>query len=128
MKFKDKLQVMRANKRISQQELADAIGVSRATVSSYEQGKFYPKREIYDKLADFFEVDINYFLTEDEGEVFLAAALEQHGKKGLSKAQALLKETAAMFAGGELSDKDKIAFQRVMQEIFLDAMERSSKV
>lgn len=128
MKFRDKLRLQRGKIGISQDKLADIVGVTRGSIANYEQGVSYPKnREVYRKLADFFHVDINYFLTEDEDEIFLAAAMERFGKEGLNRAEVLLKETAALFAGGELSDKDKIAFQREMQAIFLDSMDRDNK-
>jgi len=128
MKFKEKLRLQRDKKGISQAALAEVVGVTRGSIANYEQGTSYPKnREIYTKLADYFGMDVNYFLTEDEDEIFLAVAMERFGKKGLSKAEVLLKETAALFAGGDLSERDRITFQREMQYIFLDSMERASK-
>jgi len=127
MKFKEKLRLQREKKGISQTGLAEIAGVTRGSIANYEQGISYPKnRDVYTKLADYFGVDVNYFLTEDEDEIFLAAAVERFGKEGLSKAEVLLKETAALFAGGDLSEKDRITFQREMQDIFLDSMERAS--
>jgi transcriptional regulator with XRE-family HTH domain len=126
MKFKEKLRLQRKKKGISQGKLADIAGVTRGSIANYEQGVSYPKnRDVYTRLAEYFGVDINYFLTEDEDEIFLAVAMERFGKEGLTKAQVLLKETAALFAGGELSERDKIAFQREMQGIFLDSMSMS---
>jgi len=127
MKFKQKLRLMRERTGISQEKLAEVVGVSRGSIANYEGGVSYPKnREVYSKLAEYFDVDINYFLTEDE--MFLMDASGRFGKEGLGKAEILLQETSVLFAGGELSDKDKIAFQREMQAIFLDSMERASKV
>jgi len=128
MKFRDKLRLQRDRRGISQEKLAEVAGVTRGSIANYEMGVSYPKnRDVYRKLADFFDVDINYFLTEDEDEIFLAVAMERFGKEGLNRADVLLRETAALFSGGGLSDKDKIAFQREMQAIFLDSMERDSE-
>ena len=127
MKFKQKLRLMREKAGISQRKLAEIVGVTRGSIANYEGGVSYPKnREIYARLAEFFDVDTNYFLTEDE--MFLAATSGRFGKEGLDKAEILLQETSVLFAGGELSEKDKIAFQREMQAIFLDSMERARGV
>jgi len=125
MKFKQKLRLMRERVGVSQEKLAEAVGVTRGSIANYEGGVSYPKnREVYTRLAEYFDVDINYFLAEDE--MFLTVAAERFGKEGFNKAEILLQETSALFAGGELSEKDKIAFQREMQAIFLDSMERTS--
>ena len=68
-------------------------------------------------------MDVNYFLTEDEA--FLQSVSELYGKRGLDRANALLEETSALFAGGELSVSDKRAFAMEMQAIFLDSKERA---
>ena len=126
MKFRQKLRLMRERAGISQEKLAAVVGVTRGSIANYEGGTSYPKnREVYSKLAEFFDVDINYFLAEDE--FFLADASARFGKGALDKAEVLLQETAALFAGGELSDLDKIAFQREMQSIFFDSLERTGK-
>ena len=52
---------------------------------------------------------------------------EKHGKKGLDRAHVILEETSALFAGGELSANDKLAFAQQMQAIFLDSKEQARK-
>lgn len=49
---------LRAEKQVSQQQLADAIGVSRKTISTVETGRFTPSVVIALKLATFFEVPV----------------------------------------------------------------------
>ena len=48
----------RSKQKISQQELADAIGVSRKTVSTVETGRFTPSVVIALKMAQYFEVPV----------------------------------------------------------------------
>ena len=126
IKFGDKLKNQRIRRGLTQVELASALGIARRTLCYYEQGVTYPKqRAFYTKLADFFALDVNYFLTEDEE--FLTEAAEKYGRRGLSQAQAVLDQAAALFAGGELSDDDKQAFIREMQELYFDSKERAKK-
>ena len=44
--LKNKLQVARAEKHLSQEELANLVGVSRQTINSIETGKFYPTAKL----------------------------------------------------------------------------------
>lgn len=58
----------RAAKGMSQQELAEAIGVSRKTISTVETGRFTPSVVIALSLAKFFDVAVEdlFQLTEAE--------------------------------------------------------------
>lgn len=49
---------LRSKRKLSQQELADAIGVSRKTISTVETGRFTPSVVIALKMAQFFEVPV----------------------------------------------------------------------
>jgi len=126
IKFGEKLKEQRIRRGLTQIELATALGIARRTLCYYEQGVSYPKqRAFYRKLADFFEVNVNYFLTESEE--FLTEAADKYGRRGLSQAQAVLDQAAALFAGGELSDDDQQAFIREIQELYFDSKERAQK-
>ena len=69
--------------------------------------------------------DENYLKTENEE--FITTASEQYGLRGASQAQQILDQTAAMFAGGELSDEDKMAFIHEIQSLYFDSKERAKK-
>jgi len=49
---------LRSKQKLSQQELADAIGVSRKTISTVETGRFTPSVVIALKMARYFEVPV----------------------------------------------------------------------
>jgi len=120
MKFGEKVREQRNKAGLSQVEVASAIGVTKRTIINYEGGVSYPQdRSVYIKLAEFFDVDINYFLTENEE--FLTMAAEGYGKKGQDQANLILEQAAALFAGGELSEKDQIAFLHDIQALFLES-------
>lgn len=46
LSLKNKLKVARAEKNLSQQELADLVGVSRQTISAIETGQFNPSAKL----------------------------------------------------------------------------------
>lgn len=53
------IRVERAVKRISQQQLADAIGVSRQTIFAIENNKFVPSTELALRLSAYFGKTVN---------------------------------------------------------------------
>ena len=124
MKFGEKLKEQRTSHNITQDALAKELGITRRSLVNYEQGASYPSdRTIYHKLATIFDVDVNYFLTEDEE--FLTMVAKHYGKRGLDQAGVILDQTAALFAGGELSEADQIAFLHDMQRLFLDSKDKA---
>ncbi len=56
MEFKDRLKNLRQEKQISQQELANAIYVSRSAIAKWENGLGIPNRTSYQSLLDYFSV------------------------------------------------------------------------
>lgn len=63
----NRIRVFRAERRMSQADLAEAIGVSRKTISTIEVGRFTPSTVIALKIARYFEVPVEevFSLTED---------------------------------------------------------------
>lgn len=53
------IRVERAIRRISQQDLAEAIGVSRQTIFSIENNKYIPSTELALKLSAYFGKSVN---------------------------------------------------------------------
>jgi putative transcriptional regulator len=53
--MKNTVRVERAIKDITQQQLADAIGVSRNTINSIESGKYVPSTVLALKIARYFD-------------------------------------------------------------------------
>lgn len=54
----NRIAVLRAELKISQQQLAEAIDVSRKTISTIETGRFTPSVTIALKLANYFNVTV----------------------------------------------------------------------
>ncbi|MBO5155641.1 MAG: helix-turn-helix transcriptional regulator [Prevotella sp.] len=64
--MENNLRVERAIKRISQAQLAEAIGVSRQTIFAIENNKFVPSTELALKLSAYFGKTVNeiFWLTD----------------------------------------------------------------
>lgn len=69
----NRIKQLREEKGVSQSDVAHAVGITRQAVSLYEQGKREPKLEIWQKLADLFEVSVPYLqgLSEMSEQVYL---------------------------------------------------------
>ena len=66
MEFNVKLQELRKQKGITQEELAKAIYVSRAAVSKWESGRGYPNIDSLRAIANFYSVSVDELLSGDE--------------------------------------------------------------
>ncbi len=52
--MKNEIRVFRAKHRVTQDELADKLGVSRQTLSAIENNKYFPSLELALKIAKVF--------------------------------------------------------------------------
>ncbi|MFQ8785592.1 MAG: Fic family protein [Clostridia bacterium] len=62
----EKIKKYREEKKITQVEVAEILGVKPATISKYEAGALEPNIESLKKLAELFEVSVDELLKEDE--------------------------------------------------------------
>ena len=66
--MKNRLEEIRKAKGITQEELANALEVSRQTVGSLENGRYNPSIILAFKIARFFEVSIEEVFIYEEGQ------------------------------------------------------------
>jgi putative transcriptional regulator len=65
--MKNKLKVYRAMHDLTQEQLAEAVDVTRQTINAIEQGKYSPSLELAFRLAELFGVTIeDLFIYEEE--------------------------------------------------------------
>lgn len=58
--FQVRLKELRLEEHLTQAELASIIGISKSTISMYENGNREPDFETLESFADYFNVDMNY--------------------------------------------------------------------
>ena len=63
--MKNKLKVYRAMHDLTQEELANKLGVTRATINAIERGRFDPSLRLAFRIARFFEVTIETIFIEE---------------------------------------------------------------
>ena len=64
--FIKKLSILLEEKNITQRELAEKINVTEVTISRYLSGERSPRIEIVNKIAEFFNVSIDYLFGKED--------------------------------------------------------------
>lgn len=82
-----KLKTLRKSQKLTQQAVADKIGITRATISNYEISRRTPHLKDLQKLAEFYGVGLDYFgvSTVDETLELLGRAKEVFESENVSK-------------------------------------------
>ena len=60
--FAERLKAERKKNNINQTQLAEKLYLDRSSISKYESGKQIPETPTLEKLADFFDISIDYLL------------------------------------------------------------------
>lgn len=93
--FSERLKELRTNNKLTQQELANTLRVSASTIGMYEQGRRSPDTETLNRLAEHFNVSVDWLLgrttetniyspnskTVKKEETDIAVSLEEMKKK-----------------------------------------------
>ena len=66
MEFNEKIQELRKQKGLTQEELAEKLYVSRTAISKWESGRGYPNIESLKAIAKFFSVTVDELLSSGE--------------------------------------------------------------
>ncbi len=125
MTFGSKIKMLRNERNMTQPDLAAELGVTVRTVAYYENDERQPKKTTIIKLCKIFDVSTDYLLSDNES--FLIDAAEKYGYRGKKKAESFINETALLFAGGELSEKDQDKVFKAITEIYWRSKEKNKK-
>jgi putative transcriptional regulator len=70
LEIKNKIKVFRAEHDLTQEGLAQAIGVTRVTINAIEKGKYTPSLELAFKIAIFFKTELTkvFYIEGDKDE------------------------------------------------------------
>ncbi|KAA3620880.1 MAG: transcriptional regulator [Bacteroidetes bacterium] len=66
--MKNNIRVERAIKKITQEQLANLVGVSRQSINAIESGKYVPSTVLALKLASVFEKSVEEIFELEEGD------------------------------------------------------------
>lgn len=135
MTFSDKIKRARDVAHMTQQELADKVGVSKRTIASYESGGASARRSTTEKLAAALCVSVKFLMDEKcmdplediEKDEYVEQARALYGAKGVRDMDDLLRDNAALFAGGELSQEQKDAFFAAVMNSYVTCRETAKE-
>lgn len=84
-----KLKILRKGRKLTQEQLATALGVNRATISNYEIGRRLPNLNDLKRFAEFYGVGLDYFGVVSKDEMFdlLSRARDVFESDAISKEQ-----------------------------------------
>ena len=94
----EKLKVYREKNKMTQSEVAEALGIKSATISKYESGLLEPNIESLKKLANLFNISVDELLKEDDFDISKINVLE------------ILREQKDMKLKGNLYHNTQITF------------------
>ena len=94
MEFGEKLQRLRKDRGLTQEELAEALFVSRTAVSKWESGRGYPNIDSLKEISKFFSVTVDELLS---GEKLLSIA-EKENRSNMQNVCDLLMGMADLFS------------------------------
>jgi len=117
MTFAERIKEIRLKANMTQEQFGEALGITKRTIINYESGSRVPKdMGFYKKVSERFGIPFESLL--DERDEFIAKAYAEGGEREKRKAEELVAEAGALFAGGELSDEDKTAVFMALQEAY----------
>lgn len=93
-------------KGVTAYKVCKATGITTATISNWKAGRYTPKQEKMQKIADYFGVSIEYLMSgkdTDHKEPQLKPRDEKDIKEILSSTEQLLKQDGLMFDGDPAS-------------------------
>ena len=133
MKLHERLSELRKKNKLTQQRVADYLGISRGAYANYETGAREPDTDTLIKLADLFGVTVDSLVgrTDDPTLPQQTSSTQIPSwatKKDIRDFKKMLEEDApVMFDGVPLDDEDREKVLKVMEAIFWDAKKRNKR-
>ena len=113
MKFGEKLREARIARGLSQKELAKRTGIAVRTIINYA------------RLAEVLDVDVDSL--KDDNADFIIKASEKYGSRAKRQAEKIIRDVQAIYAGGELEERDMDAMMKALQDAYWAAKEINRK-
>ena len=100
-----KLRTLRKGKKLTQKDVADRLGLVRATISNYEVGRRTPHLSDLKRFAELYGVTLDYFSVSPDDEMF-----------------ELVSRAREVFNNPKINTKDKEELYREMMRLYLNSI------
>ena len=111
----DRVKRLRKEKKLTQKALGEKVGISRSYLADIEGNRYNPSADTIKSLATALNVDVNYFLTDDETQLpLLTLKDEKDIAKDLEDIMNKLESQSdgpLYFNGDELDEDDRDLFR-----------------
>lgn len=114
MKFSDNLKKLRKDMNLSQEELADKLGVSRQSISKWESGVVYPEMDKMVQLCKIFNLSMDDLLNSDVHEINNTKQAKNSINKFIDSFFKYINKTISMFSSMSFKEKFKCLFEQFL--------------
>ena len=127
--FGEKMQAIRIEKKLSQTELAEMVGVSRRSIFAYENGTATPRERVIRKIASALGVTTAYLTNPEEEDVnadrikdeAIMQVEREFGTRATREFKEMGQKVAGAFAGGDIPQEDKDALFEILMDAYVTA-------
>ncbi len=133
--FSDKVRDARLALKLSQQRLADMVGVSVRSIIKYEVEGTMPRKSVMSRLAEALRVSEQYLSDDGVSDPLYGTNMTpqgmevaaMYGERAGREMEFLLQRNAALFAGGSLSQGAKDEFFEAIMTSYITCKEAAKK-
>lgn len=118
-KFINNLKKIRKNNNLSQEQLAEILGISRQAISKWESGSAYPEMEKIIQLCEKFNVNIDDLLHKDIEEIISEEQSKKNLNKYIESFLSYTSNTVNLFCSMNFKSKIKCLFEQCILIIVL---------
>lgn len=126
MSFSEKINMIRNHNKLSQEEMADKLDVSRQTISKWESGISYPEIDKLISISEIFEVSVDYLLKDQYIDRTVNNGLEKVIFQFLGLSQEMNKVSEQLIdimSDGIIDESELVQLENIMHS--LDEVEAS---
>ena len=145
MTFSERLKQLRAQRGLTQDTLSKQSGLTKSSIAMYETGKRKPKIEVLERLADFFNVDLDYLVGKSDRTTVIAPPAPQKSDglperdrtanggpahasaREMHQLEKILAEPNLTYNGVALGAEDIEKINRALELAFWDAKEKNKR-